>query len=361
MNIGYVGSCFAESFVEKVALSDPCFRYFRVNTISLMDERKVDLPVFNDSDPLLKSHMHYENRKNFKEISCRNKADLLVVDFIRDVRCPVIDFGDGYLSFPYELIDKWHAYESQFSKNIRLLHFGSSEYGRLLLNSVEKFCSFVNDELPDTTVLLLDFVPTPVFSGKKISKGGFRRNYVEWSLRYPALKWIAKFAASRLKKCRILSYDGFIYSDDNAKYGPSSVHYADTVWENIRTNFDFEKLGFLDQGAEEDLKEVAYLYLCAIEDIALLSHRYPGVIRASGADIVSDVSEVMIRKIISGFSFDRPPSLVDAFDAFYWILGRAPESIETVVSHSSEKSLSDLRKRLLRSQEFKNRLLPMLL
>lgn len=352
MNIGYIGSCYSENFAEKVAKAKPLFKFFRVNTISLMDDRKVALPEFDIADQTLASHMKFENRKGFKDVCCRDDIDLIVIDFIRDVRCPVIDFGDGYLSFPYEMVGKWEKYKDQFGENTRLLRFGSKEYAEILMQNIDKMCAFFNEKLEKTNILLLDFMPTTVFEGKTISQDTFRNDYITWSLRYPAMKWLTNYAASQLKRGKVLRYDDFITSDDNAKYGPSSVHYSDSVWERMHRNFDFKTLAFVADSASSSIKDETLKNLCSSKDISDLSHAYSRHFADDGADVVPNIAEAMMKKIIYGVDFNRRPNLVDAFDAFYWILGRTPESTDTVVSHSTETSLAKLRERLLRSPEF---------
>ena len=123
----------------------------------------------------------------------------------------------------------------------------------------------------------------------------------------------------------------------------------------MRETFNFNTLSF-DDVPTPSHRHHTFQNLCATKDISDLATRYAHHFDDDGADVIPNLAEAMMKKVINGVNFDRKPLLTDAFDAFYWILGRTPENLDTVVSHSTEKTLDSLRVRLLRSHEFNERL-----
>jgi hypothetical protein len=357
MKIAYIGSCFSEQFVNHAFEgSELVARYFRINTISLIDNVTVDLPEIEFLSDAFRRHVRYENRKDFKQKIVDASPDVLVIDFVRDVRCPVCKFSTGYLSFPYELLEENDTSRTIFLRHANLINFGSEVYAELLVSKLDELCEFLNKEIPNTTVLLIDFRPTSRYYGTMLTAEQFRSDYVAWSLRSPVIHDLARLSRNKINNSRILQYNGSIFSSDNSIYGPSSIHYAPEVWSNIALNFDKSSLSFskLPLSNVQELEVATKDSLLSLSDICKEVDTFSDGLVRSGADILTDMVPILLNHAIYGHTFQRKPTVVDAFFAFYWILGRFPESVATLFSHSGEKTLSDLRNRLLRSAEFTN-------
>jgi hypothetical protein len=357
MKVAYIGSCFSEQFVNHVlGESELVTRYFIINTISLMDDIIVELPAIESLSPAFQRHVRYENRKDFKKRITSTNPDVLVVDYVRDVRCPICKFKNGYLSFPYELWDESDAGRSKFLDDVDLIHFGSQAYADLLISKLDEFCDFINNALPNTTVLFIDFIPSPHYRGVEWTPEQFRNDYIAWSLRLPIIRDLAHLSARKIVKAKKLQYNGTTFCSDDAAYGPSSIHYAPEVWAEMDRIFDRSSLSFPQFPLTDapELQSVAKRSLLWLSDINKEVDRFSAELVNNGSDILTDIIPVLMNRAVYGLSFERKPTVVDAFFAFYWILGRVPESLSTLLSHSSERTLNSLRNRLIKSQEFMN-------
>jgi tRNA (mo5U34)-methyltransferase len=355
MKVAYVGSCFSEQFVNHVlSESELVARYFRINTISLVDDVVVDLRAMGGFSKELSRHINYENRKDFKRNITSTNPDVLVVDFVRDVRCPICKFTNGYLSFPYELMDENDVNRALFLKDATIINFGSQAYAELLVSRLGEFCDFVNSEIPSTTVLLIDFYPTSLYYGSAWTAEQFRNDYIAWTLRLPIMHHLVNLSRKKIYNSKVLRYNGTIFSSDNSQYGPSSIHYAPEVWDEMTLSFDRDSFSFPQFPASDiqKLESTAKHSLLWLSDICKEVDIFSEGLVKNGADILTDIVPILLEHAVHGPSFARKPTVVDAFFAFYWILGRVPENITTLLSHSCERTLSSLRNRLIQSSEF---------
>lgn len=359
VNIAYVGSCYSEEFLKHV-LGDilPSLRFYRINSVSLTDEKPIDLGDMSVLTPQTQRHLSYENRKNFFERMRAMKPDLLVMDFIRDVRCALLTDGEGFLSFPYELIAEEFDHKAAFIERFDIVPFGGPDYVRLHRRALDRLIRFLNDELPDTRVLILNFAPTWDYRGRARTGRDFRSEYMAWSARTPLLDLMGRYCAAQIGAAKLLNYDGPLWSDDQSKYGPAPVHYAPACWRLMGHRFNAETMAFLppgpDNAAELGGRLRASFDYFGEEATGVQAH-WRGLER-SGADMLTDLMPALLHEIEYHHGMKRRPNVIDAHQAFFWLLGRMPESAETLLAHAAEPSLSALRARLITSDEFQNRL-----
>lgn len=356
VNIAYVGSCYSEEFIKHV-LDDavPCLRFFRVNSVSLMDEQIVDLGDMSELTPESRRHLSYENRKNFRQRMRELAPDLLVVDFIRDIRCALLTDGEGFLSFPYELMAEPLAPKTVFLDRLELIPFGSPDYVRLNRQALNRFCNFMNEALPDCRVLILNFKPTWDYRGRARTHIDFRTDFMTWSARAPMQDLMGRYCAERIKAATLLDYDGPLWSDDHAKYGPASIHYAASCWRLMARRFDRESLTFkpadLPSAVELGTRLRTSFDAFGEEADVLEDGRWRQLAR-SGADVLTDLVPVLMQEMVHRHGMSRPPNVIDAYHAFFWLLGRPPESIETLMAHAALPDLEGLRHWLMTAEEF---------
>ncbi|QGP78167.1 DUF6270 domain-containing protein [Sphingobium sp. CAP-1] len=359
MNVAYVGSCYSEEFLKHV-LNDvaPSLRFYRINSVSLMDEKPFELGDISELRADTQRHLSYENRRNFRDQMRQSKPDLLVVDFIRDIRCALLTDGEAYLSFPYELIAEEYRRKTPYLERLEIIPFATPEYVRLHRQALDRFCAFLNEELPDTQVLILNFMPTWDYRGRLRTTREFRSDFMAWSARAPMQDLMGRYCVSLLNAGKLLSYDGPLWSDDLAKYGPASVHYAPACWRLMAQRFQINSLAFSlaepPSAAELGGRLRASFDAFGEEGEASGAH-WRGMER-SGADVLTDLMPALLHEMEYRHGMNRRPNVVDAYQAFYWLLGRGPESMETLLAHSAESSLQSLRRRLLRSEEFQARM-----
>ncbi|MDO7833531.1 DUF6270 domain-containing protein [Sphingobium sp. HBC34] len=363
MKVAYVGSCYSEEFLKYV-LGDiiPSLRYYRVNSVSLMDEKPLDLGDMSGLTPETQRHLSYENRKDFRERMLTVKPDIVIIDFIRDVRCALLTDGEGYLSFPYELIAEEFGNKASFIERFDMIPFGSPEYVRLHRQALDRMCAFLNEELPHSQVLILNFPPTWDYRGKMRTKRDFRTDFMAWSARAPMLELMADYCAAHIHGAKLLRYEGALWSDDLAKYGPASVHYAAACWRLMASRFNVHSLSFASAQpvtvAEVGARLRAAFDACGEEaDAAGLHWR---ALERSGADILTDLMPALLHEMEYRHGMNRRPNVIDAYNGFFWLLGRAPENMETLMAHATEPTLNQLRHRLLQSEEFKMKLAAMM-
>lgn len=356
VNIAYVGSCYSEEFIKHV-LDDavPRLRFFRVNSVSLMDEQTVDLADMSELTPECRRHLSYENRKNFRQRMREVAPDLLIVDFIRDIRCALLTDGEGFLSFPYELIAEPLGPKTALLERLELIPFGSPDYVRLNRQALNRFCNFMNEALPDCRVLILNFKPTWDYRGRARTHIDFRGDFMAWSARAPMQDLMGRYCAERIKAATLLDYDGPVWSDDQAKYGPASVHYAAACWRLMARRFDRESLTFKPADAPTTMELGARLRasfdMFGEEADMVGDGQWRRLVR-SGADVLTDLVPVLMQEMVHRHGMSRPPNVIDAYNAFFWLLGRPPESIVTLMAHAAMPNLDVLRQWLMTSGEF---------
>ncbi|MFY9349388.1 MAG: DUF6270 domain-containing protein [Sphingobium sp.] len=356
MNIAYVGSCYSEEFIKHV-LDDavPRLRFFRVNSVSLMDEQTVDLADMSELTPESRRHLSFENRKNFRQRMREAAPDLLVVDFIRDIRCALLTDGEGFLSFPYELIVEPRTTRAAFLNRLELIPFGSPDYVRLHRQALNRFCNFMNEVMPDCRVLVLNFKPAWDYRGRARTHIDFRADFMAWSARAPMQDLMGRYCAERIKAATLLDYDGPLWSDDQSKYGPASVHYAAACWRLMARRFDRESLSFTPAepptAVELGTRLRASFDAFGEEAEVLGDGRWRRLTR-SGADVLTELVPVLIQEMLHCHGFKREPTIIDAYNAFLWLLGRPPEGIETLMAHAALPNLDALRHWLMTSEEF---------
>lgn len=357
MNVAYVGSCYSEEFIKHV-LDDPVpsLRFFRVSSVSLMDPQVLDLGDMSELTPESRRHLSYENRKNFRQRMREVAPDLLVVDFIRDIRCALLTDGEAYLSFPYELIAEPRPPRTTFLDRFEIIPFGSPDYVRLHRQALNRFCNFMNEALPDCRVLILNFKPTWDYRGRARTHIDFRSDFMAWSARAPMQDMMGRYCAERIKAATLLDCDGPLWSDDNAKYGPASVHYAAACWRLMERRFDQENFAFHPAEPPSAVELGARLrasFDAFGEEAPLLENGRWRRLARSGADVLTDLVPVLMQEMVHRHGLNRPPNVVDAYNAFFWLLGRPPESIETLMAHAALPNLDALRHWLMTAPEFR--------
>jgi 2-polyprenyl-3-methyl-5-hydroxy-6-metoxy-1,4-benzoquinol methylase len=351
MKVAYVGSCFSEQFVSHVfGDSELVARYFRINTISLMDNVVVNLPPIDNLSEAFRRHITYENRKDFMQKIIETNPDVLVVDFIRDVRCPICKFNEGYLSFTYELLEESDVNRAAFLNGVNVIDFGSQAYVERLLTKLDDFCGFINRTIPRAAVLLIDFFPTSRYYGSKWTAEQFRNDYIFWSLRSPIIHDLVRLSGNKINNSKILRYNGPIFCSDNSRYGPSSVHYAPEVWKEMAVSFDRVSLSFPDCPSSDtrELESAAKESLLWLSDLCNESVASSEGLVGNGADISGRMASV---------EANHGDSMSVSEDGVRWayrlLLGREPENASVVENHLKHTSRLSLVKSFLGCDEFR--------
>lgn len=353
--VAYIGSCVAEQLTKAAfGLDNLVFRAYRINTVSFMNDTAIDIRLDDGMSFELRRHLGFELRKGFPARLVQARPDMLMVDFIRDIRTPLITDGSGYLTLPYELLDSPFDVAQRVLEGKRLIYVGSEDYTALMLQALDRFCDLCNTALPDTQVVLIDPCPTRILSSTIIDQRYFNQEFMELMLRQRMWRAMMSYVQSRLKNARTFVIDGDHSSTDDAPYGAYVLHYTNADWTRIGGIFRDFLAGrtVYPAGDSSERRELArsFAALAPIAQTVLDRQSLQNVLRTAGTMEGEVLAQIIKRKRENYSKTGVSPGEVT--EAFLWLLDRTPESLETIIGHMGAGSPEGLRQMIMRSAEF---------
>ncbi|EJK81339.1 DUF6270 domain-containing protein [Rhizobium sp. AP16] len=353
--IAYYGSCPSEEFV-KYAFSESKLGFFcyGINVASFMDDRKASINAIEQWPEQIKKKLLYEAKKGFRKRLKDAAPQTLVMDFSRMSRASIMRHKNSILTVPYELLEADPLQQLEAFRLFKIVPFGSREFWRLATDALQKFCDFLNAELPETEVIFLDVPPTADYRGSLTDSNSYITDFCRWQMRYPICRMLIEFCLGRIKHSRVLTPSVALYSNDAALYGPAPMHYAADVWIETAAIYHANG-GFHGLPRSCDLVSTLTNYSGLMDAFSKTALSKPNLQRF-GLDILHGALPYLFAKIQSPTDshFDEPIDSPDVVAAFRWILGREPESAETFLNHYALANRRELRDTLLRSFEFQH-------
>jgi hypothetical protein len=353
--IAYYGSCPSEEFVRH-AFPDSRIPFFcyGINIASFMDERKASLKAIEAWPEPIKKKLRFEARKGFRERLKQAAPKMLVVDFSRITRASLMRYRNTLLTVPYELLEAGPDLQREAFGIFKIIPFGCREFWTHVIEAMRAFCDFVNTELPDTGLILLDVPPTADYRGTLIDSNTYMIDFCRWQMRYPMSRMLVDLCLEHIENSRVLTPPVDLYSDDTALYGPAPMHYSAEVWKEMAKRFHADG-GFEGLPRSSDLVSILTNYSGLMDAFTRTALSNPNLHRFS-LDILHGALPYLFAKISSPAHshFVDPIDSHDVVAAFRWILGREPESAETFLNHYALHNRGELRETLLRSFEFQS-------
>ncbi|TXI10722.1 MAG: hypothetical protein E6Q76_03615 [Rhizobium sp.] len=353
--IAYYGSCPSEEFVRS-AFPGSCLAFFcyGINVASFMDDRKANIKTISKWPEPIRKKLSFEARKGFRERLRKAAPKTLVVDFSRVTRASLMRHKNSLLTVPYELLEAGPDLQRDAFSVFTVIPFGSREFWMLVVDAMQKFCDFVNADLPDTELILLDVPPTADYRGTFIDSNTYMIDFCRWQMRYPMSRMLIDLCLGRIGNSRVLTPTAGLYSDDTALYGPAPMHYSADVWREIAACFHANG-GFAGLPRSSDLVSILSNYSGLMDAFTRTALSSPDLYRFS-LDILHGALPYLFARISSPAHshFGDPVDSHDVVAAFRWILGREPESAETFLNHYALPNRKELRETLLRSFEFQS-------
>ncbi|MFK0164170.1 DUF6270 domain-containing protein [Rhizobium sp. NPDC090279] len=353
--VAYYGSCPSEEFV-RYAFADSRIVFFcyGINVASFMNDRRVNITAIEEWPEPIRKKLQFEASKGFCDRLRKSAPTTLVVDFSRATRASLMDYENTLLTVPYELLEAGPDLQRQAFDIFKVIPFGSRDFWTLVIAATQRFCDFVNANLPDTKIILLDTPPTADYRGTLIDGNTYMIDFCRWQMRYPMSRILIDFCRERIENSRILTPQSGLYSDDTALYGPAPMHYSVEIWKEIAARFHANG-GFEGLPRSSDTVSTLTNYSGLMDAFTKTALSSPNLHRFS-LDILHGALPYLFAKISSPAHnhFGDPIDSHDVVAAFRWILGREPESAETFLSHYALPNRKELRETLLRSHEFQN-------
>ncbi|MDK4712813.1 DUF6270 domain-containing protein [Rhizobium sp. CNPSo 4039] len=353
--IAYYGSCPSEEFVRYVfADSRIVFFCYGINVASFMNDRPVSITALEGWPEPIQKKLQFEADKGFCDRLRSSAPMTLVIDFSRATRTSLLDYEGTLLTAPYELLDAGPDLQREAFNIFKIIPFGSRDFWTRVIEGAQRFCEFLNANLPDTKVILLDMPPTADYRGTLIDRNTYVTDFCRWQIRYPISRMLIDFCRERIENSRIFAPPSDLYSDDTALYGPAPMHYSVEVWKEIAVRFHANG-GFEGLPRASDTVSTLTNYSGLIDAFTKTALTNPNLHRFS-LDILLGALPYLFAKISSPAHshFGDPIDSYDVVAAFRWILGREPESVETFLSHYALPNRWELRETLLRSLEFQS-------
>jgi hypothetical protein len=356
--IAYYGSCPSEEFVRH-AFPDSKIAFFcyGINVASFMDTQKASIKVVEAWPEAIKKKLRFEASKGFGDRLKQAAPRTLVVDFSRITRASLMRYKKTLLTVPYELLEAGPSVQRDAFGIFEIIPFGSREFWTLVVEAMRKFCDFMNAELPDMELILLDAPPTADYRGTLIDSNTYMIDFCRWQMRYPMSRMLIDFCLEHIENSRVLTPLVDLYSDDTALYGPAPMHYSAEVWAEMARRFHANG-GFAGLPRSRDLVSILTNYSGLMDAFTKTALSSPNLHRFS-LDILHGALPYLFAKISSPAHshFGDPIDSHDVVAAFRWILGREPESAETFLNHYALSNRGELRETLLRSFEFQSQVL----
>jgi len=351
--IAYYGSCPSEEFVRYAfAGRKISFFCYGINIASFMNERKASIRAIEAWPEPIKKKLNFEACKGFRERLKRACPKILVVDFCRITRAPLMRYRDTLLTVPYELLEAGPDLQREAFSIFKIIPFGCREFWVSVIEGMQEFCIFLNQELPNTKLILLDVPPTADYRGTLLDSNTYMIDFCRWQMRYPMSRMLVDFCLDQIENSRVLTPPINLYSDDTALYGPAPMHYSVEVWKEMAERFH-DAGGFEGLPRSRDLISILTNYSGLMDAFTRTTVSNPNLHRFS-LDILHGALPYLFAKISSPAHshFGDPIDSHDVVAAFRWILGREPESAETFFNHYALHNRRELRETLLRSLEF---------
>lgn len=353
--IAYYGSCPSEEFVRYVfADSRIVFFCCGINVASFMNDRQAGITALERWPESIRKRLQFEASKGFCDQLRKSAPTTLVIDFSRATRASLMSYENTLLTVPYELLEAGADLQREAFNIFKIIPFGSRDFWTLVIEATREFCEFVNANLPDTKVILLDMPPIADYRGTLIDGNTYMIDFCRRQMRCPISRTAIDFCRAHIENSRVLAPPSGLYSDDTTVYGPAPMHYSVEVWKEIAVRFHANG-GFEGLPRSSDTVSTLTSYSGLMDAFTKTALTSPNLHRFN-LDVLLGALPYLFAKISSPAHshFGDPIDSNDDVAAFRWILGRKPESVETFLSHNALPNRKELRERLPRSLEFQD-------
>lgn len=202
--------------------------FYQMSLISLMSNSvSTSLMAFDDLSNHDRDATLEDFKKDFLNRIAVSKPNYIVVDLFADSRFDVIKFESGYITDNSWKIGNSRAYSDLSGFDRISPNISESEYFDLFAISVDKFKSFIRDNLPDATIILNSCRASNYWRSLE-GFGKFRSDVIHrQNARWRRLEEIF---ISALDPIVITSSDR-IFSDPEHPWGKGPVHYESIFYK----------------------------------------------------------------------------------------------------------------------------------